>query len=116
MSQPEATAPSDFRRVCSTTDIPEGTMTKLDLGDREVMIANVGGRFYAAETWCTHQRSDLSMGILTDRIVMCPLHQAHFDLEDGKVLEGPSGDDPSTIPALTIYEVKVEGKDVLVRF
>ncbi len=116
MSNPEATAPSDFRRVCSITDIPEGAMSKIDLGDREVMVANVGGHFYAAETWCTHQRSDLSMGLLTERVVMCPLHQARFDLENGKVLEGPSGDDPFTIPLLTTYEVKVEGTDVLVKF
>jgi 3-phenylpropionate/trans-cinnamate dioxygenase ferredoxin component len=116
VSQPEATAPSDFRRVCSTTDIPEGTMSKIDLGDREVMVANIGGRFHAADTWCTHQRSDLSMGLLADRVVMCPLHQARFDLENGKVLDGPSGDDPSTIPALAIYEVKVEGTDVFVKF
>ncbi len=116
MSNPEATPPSGYRRVCTTTDIPDGTMSKIDLGDREVMIANVGGHFYAAETWCTHQRSDLSMGLLTERVVMCPLHQARFDLENGKVLEGPSGDDPSTIPLLTIYEVKVEGTEVLVKF
>ena len=116
MSSPEAAAPSDFRRVCSITDIPDGTMSKIDLGDREVMIANVGGIFYAAETWCTHQRSDLSMGLLTDKVVMCPLHQARFNLEDGSVLEGPSGDDPSTIPVLKTYEVKVDGADVLVKF
>ncbi len=116
MSQPEATTPNDFRRVCSTADIPDGTMSKIDLGDREVMVANVGGNFYAAETWCTHQRSDLTLGLLTERLVTCPLHQARFDLEDGKVLDGPSGDDPSTIPVLTTYEVKVEGTDVLVKF
>ena len=91
-------------------------MIKIDLGDREVMIANVGGQFYAAETWCTHQRSDLSMGLLSEKVVMCPLHQARFDLEGGKVLEGPSGDDPSTIPPLKTYEVRVEGTDVLVKF
>ncbi len=91
-------------------------MSKIDLGDREVMIANVAGRFYAADTWCTHQRSDLSMGLLAEKIVMCPLHQARFDLETGKVLDGPSGDDPSTIPTLQVYAVKVEGTEVLVKF
>jgi len=116
VSQPEATPQSSYRRVCTTTDIPDGTMSKIDLGDREVMIANIGGHFYAAETWCTHQRSDLTLGIIIDRVVTCPLHQARFDLENGKVLEGPSGDDPSTIPTLPTYEVKVEGTDVLVKF
>ncbi len=116
MSKPEATAPSDFRRVCAITDIPDGTMSKIDLGDREVMVANIGGHLYAAETWCTHQRSDLTLGILTDKVVTCPLHQARFDLENGSVLDGPSGDDPSTILSLKTYEVKVEGKDVLVKF
>ncbi len=91
-------------------------MSKIDLGDREVMIANVGGDFYAADTWCTHQRSDLSMGILTGQEVMCPLHQAKFNLRDGKVMEGPSGEDPSSIPALRIYKVKIDGVDVLVDF
>lgn len=91
-------------------------MSKFDLGDREVLIANVGGRYFAADTWCTHQRSDLALGILADRVVMCPLHQARFDLETGKVLEGPSGDDPSTIPALGIHPVKVEGNEIFVEF
>lgn len=117
MSKPEAPAPTvGYRRVCSTTDIPEGTMSKIDLGDREVMIVNVGGHFYAADTWCTHQRSDLSLGILFERVVQCPLHQARFELETGKVLEGPSGDDASTIPSLGLYKVKVEGTDVFVEF
>lgn len=91
-------------------------MTKFDLGDREVMIVHVNGHFYAADTWCTHQRSDLSMGILRDKVIMCPLHQARFDAETGAVIEGPSGDDPSTIPALKTYNLRMEGTEILVEF
>ncbi len=90
-------------------------MTKFDLGDREIMIVNTGRHFYAADTWCTHQRSDLSMGILTDTLVMCPLHQARFDIRDGHVEEGPSGESATSIPPLAIYAVKIEGGNILIK-
>jgi hypothetical protein len=40
-------------------------------------------KFFVADTWCTHQRSDLSLGILEGMRVRCALHQA-LEEEEGE--------------------------------
>ncbi len=69
---------------------------------------------YAADSTCTHEEADLSLGMLTGEVLTCPLHQAKFNIETGQVLSGPNGDDPETIPNLRTYVVKVEESEVYV--
>ena len=70
-------------------DIPEGTMKSIDVGDTEVLLANVNGRLYAINNRCGHMNAPLSMGTLRGRIVECPLHHAQFDVTTGKVIREP---------------------------
>ena len=70
-------------------DIPEGTMKRIDVGDTEVLLANVNGKLYAINNRCGHMNAPLSMGTLRDRIVECPLHHAQFDVTTGKVIRKP---------------------------
>src|SRR5262245_2148993 len=65
-------------------DIPEGKMKKFGVGGKEIMIANVGGKFYAVSDRCGHSSASLSKGVLTGNIVTCPLHGAQFDVTTGR--------------------------------
>ena len=47
--------------------------------------------------------------MVDDYVIECALHGAQFDLRNGEVLEPPASD------GLSMFEVKVEGNDVLVR-
>ena len=99
----------EFVKAAKTSDILDGTMTSVTLEGEEILIACVGGQYYAIQNKCSHQGGWLDQGELrTDSCeVMCPLHDACFDLRTGE---------PTAEPAKTpvkVYAVRVEGDDIL---
>ena len=100
---------SDFVRVASTDEIPEGKMKKVVVGGTQVLVSNVKGKYYAIGNICTHLGGPLDRGTLIGQEVQCPLHGSHFDVTNGQVKRGPA-----TRPE-TVYDVKVESGSILVR-
>ncbi|HMF33826.1 MAG TPA: Rieske 2Fe-2S domain-containing protein [Candidatus Lokiarchaeia archaeon] len=78
-----------FYEVASTGDIPEGTMFHFEAKGHEIMVANVGGTFYAVKDRCGHMNAYLSMGVLNGTTVTCPMHFAEFDVTTGKMVSPP---------------------------
>ena len=99
---------SDFIRVASTSEIPEGRMKKVLVGSQQVLVSNVKGKYYAIGNVCTHLGGPLDRGILEGREVQCPLHGSHFDVTSGEVKRGPA-----TRPE-PVYDIKVEAGSILV--
>jgi nitrite reductase/ring-hydroxylating ferredoxin subunit len=90
----------------STRDIPAGTMVGIDSGDKSILIANVGGQFYAINNICTHMGCSLSNGTLRGNQVQCPCHGSTFDVTNGSLVHGPARlPEPS-------YKVTVEGENI----
>ena len=100
---------ADFVKVATVDDVPEGAMKKVSAGGNDIMIVNVDGEFYAIGRICTHTGGPLDQGKLDGKMVMCPWHKSEFDVTTGQVYGGPATENQ---PA---YEVKVEGKDILVK-
>lgn len=98
-----------FVKVARTSEIPKDEMKAVQVGVEEVMIANVQGTFYAIGNACTHVGGPLAEGTLTDKIVTCPWHGSKFDVTNGQVV-GP----PARLP-VPVYEVKVQGDEILLR-
>src|SRR5579872_1558173 len=99
-----------FVMVCKIADVSEGSLARFDVQSKELLVTRIGESYFVTATWCTHEEADLSLGIISSEgVVTCPLHQARFDLvQRGTVLEGPSSEDPSTIPRLRTYDTRVE--------
>jgi len=105
-----------FVKVAETSEIPVGKMKMVKLEEKEILIVNVNGNYYAIANRCTHMSGDLSKGSLDGNIVTCPVHGARFDVTTGKAISGPkilffrakTKDEPS-------FEVKIEGKDVMLK-
>lgn len=90
-------------------------MKAVKLGEKEVLIANVNGAYYAIGNVCTHAGGDLSKGTLEGNTVTCPRHKSKFDVTNGKVISGPKI--PLIHPKIkdeTAYSVKVQGNDILI--
>ncbi len=102
-------AVSDFVRVASASEIPEGKMKKFLIDGSQVLVSNVKGKYYAIGNVCTHLGGPLDKGVLEGQEVQCPLHGSHFDVTSGQVKRGPA-----TRPE-PVYEVKVESGSILVR-
>ncbi len=97
-----------FVKVATVDECPPGTMKRVVIGGRPILIAHTDGCFYAVDDTCTHEDASLSKGLLKGGLVTCPLHGSRFDLRTGDVL-----DEPADIP-LNIYATRVSGGDVLV--
>jgi len=103
-------------KVAETSEIPAGKMKMVKVEEKEILVVNVDGKYYAIANKCTHRGGDLSKGSLNGNIITCPVHGARFDVTTGKAISGPkimffkskTQDEPS-------FEVKIEGKDVMLK-
>jgi nitrite reductase/ring-hydroxylating ferredoxin subunit len=82
-------AENRFVEVAKANEIPDETMKHIEVYGKEVLIANVGGKFYARGDRCGHMNALLSMGNLKANIVTCPFHGARFDVITGKKVAEP---------------------------
>ena len=48
--------------VGKTSDIPEGKITHITAGGKEILVANVNGSYYATNNICTHAGAELRQG------------------------------------------------------
>ena len=94
---------AELTKVAEAADIPVGRMKQVTLEGVPVVIANVGGTFYAFGGSCTHDQGPLVDGDLEGKIVTCPWHFSQFDVTTGQVVEPPA-EEP-----VRSYSVHVEG-------
>ena len=98
--------------VGTKADFKEGMMKRIEVNGKEILIANLGGTLYAIGDVCTHAECSLSEGILENTIVVCPCHNAQFDVQSGKNVEPPVTGE--TIDDEPSYKIKVDGNKVFV--
>ncbi len=99
---------SEFVRVASRAEIPEGGMKVVEVRGQPIAICNVGGVYYAVHDQCTHETYPLTEGTLDGHVLTCVLHGAQFDVRTGEVLQPPAYEPVKT------YEVATEGEDIFV--
>jgi len=91
------------------SDILPGKMIKVSIDGKDVLIANVDGKYFAIDDTCTHSGSSLSEGKLDGCTITCGWHGAQFDCKTGKLSKFPA-----KIRDLTSYSVVVESDNVFV--
>ena len=95
----------DFVTAAQVADVAPGTGKAVIVGEREIALFNVEGRFYALDNTCPHQGGPLAEGWLDGAVVTCPWHAWTFKLSDGKMTLGE-------FASVDTFEVRVEGDDV----
>ncbi len=82
---------NDMIVVGSVDEIPQGKMKHIEVKGKEIVISNIGGKFYASDDRCGHMNALLSMGnISKEGIVTCPFHGASFDVTTGRKTRDPN--------------------------
>ena len=102
--------PSQFVRVGSRDDFPEGEMRRVDAGGLPVVILRRAGLLYAMGAVCSHAGGPLNEGKLDGDVVTCPWHHSRFRFADGHVVGGPATFDQPELIARErggIVEVKL---------
>ena len=97
--------------VGALDDLPPGTTKRVDVGNRRVALVRCDDTVYAIGDTCSHAEVSLSEGEVycDEREIECWKHGSTFSLVDGE---------PQSLPAtrpVPVYEVIVEGDDVLVK-
>jgi 3-phenylpropionate/trans-cinnamate dioxygenase ferredoxin subunit len=97
-------------RLCSIHDLAPGEARRFDLGAHRIALVRIADQWYAIGDTCTHQNVSLSEGeVHEDTLeIECWKHGSCFSLITGV---------PSSLPAtrpVPIYEVHIDGEDVLV--
>lgn len=97
-----------FLKVAEVGELSPGEMKMVDIGDDQILLANVAGSIYACDDVCTHAFAPLSEGSLDGEQVECPLHGSVFNVTTGEVI-GPPADEN-----LRVFQVRIDGQDILV--
>ena len=100
--------PPEFRKVAKVGQIEVGHGLPVIANSMPIAIFNHEGNFHAIQGDCPHQGGPLGESKLDGTDVVCPWHKWRFDLVTGAYKSVGTG-------SLRIYEVKVEGDDILVK-
>ena len=68
-------------------ELPPGKVT----GAGRWAVGNTGSETFAVGRRCRHLRADLGGGSIEDGCLVCPWHQAKYDVHTGKMVRGPQG-------------------------
>jgi 3-phenylpropionate/trans-cinnamate dioxygenase ferredoxin subunit len=98
----------EFVEAGKAGELAPGTMKRVAVRGRRILLANVDGRLCAVDDTCTHEEASLSTGVLKGDLVKCPLHGSRFNVCTGKALEEPAEAD------LRTYPVRQEGERILI--
>ena len=104
-----------FIEIAKVEEIPEGQMKLFTIGDKNILIVNFEGIYYAINGRCTHMGEDLSKGKLEGKVVICPRHGSQFDVTTGTCISGPKiGFIKLKAKDEAFYEVKIEDRIIKV--
>jgi 3-phenylpropionate/trans-cinnamate dioxygenase ferredoxin subunit len=98
------------RRALGVDDLKPGEARRVDVDGHRIAIVRIGDDYYAIGDRCSHADYSLGEGDVweDEREIECPKHGSTFSLVTGE---------PQTLPAtqpVPVYEVRVEGSDVMV--
>ena len=96
-----------FVKMATLDELPPGVSKEVEHDGRIYALFNVAGVISAIDGICPHQGGPLADGVVEGTMVTCPWHGWQFDVRTGKTPLGPR-------LKQAVYEVKVEGQDVLV--
>ncbi|MDH4189673.1 MAG: Rieske 2Fe-2S domain-containing protein [Betaproteobacteria bacterium] len=99
-------AKPEWHRLGEAETFREGSMTRVELAGRNVLVTRTKGEIAVYDTHCPHQRTPIPLEALAGGKLKCPKHGWTFDIASGACTSG--GERP-----LKRYESKVEAGGVL---
>lgn len=100
---------AEFCKLTTVSELPPaGEAREFTLDDHTICIANENGTCFALDNVCAHRGGPLGQGVVEQGKVVCPWHGWQFDLVTGK-------SEQSATLGVQVYELKIEGNDVLVK-
>jgi len=95
-----------FTKAATVQEIPAGKGKQVTINGKVIALFNTNSGFYAIDDTCPHRGAPLSEGEVQGAEVICPWHNAWFDLTTGANLSPPAPH------GVTSYKVQVVGDEV----
>jgi 3-phenylpropionate/trans-cinnamate dioxygenase ferredoxin subunit len=105
-----------FVKVADASEIPVGSMKKVNYDGVTVLIVNVNDRYYAVRDNCPLLGGDFSEGTLNGEIIACQQHRAKFNVTTGEFASDVRF--PSLHPKVSdveTYDVLVENGEIMIK-
>jgi apoptosis-inducing factor 3 len=90
VAEQTAVAGPDLARGVPASQLADGEMLAGHVGNDAVLLARVGGDYFAIGATCTHYGGPLAEGLLVGDTVRCPWHHACFNLRTGDAVRAPA--------------------------
>lgn len=101
--------PKHFVPVMADSELGEGELRKVDAEGVPVLLTRYNAQVCALTETCTHAGGPLSEGKMEGNTVVCPWHGSRFNVETGKVVDGPA------THAAACFETRVRAGQIEVR-
>lgn len=96
-----------LQTVARASDVASGQLIGLTAEGRAILVANVGGQFFAVQDHCGDGPLPLRFSALEAHVLTCSWHGCRYDVRTGHRLDRPGA-------GLTVYPVSVADGDVRV--
>lgn len=96
-----------FQKIAKVGELWSGEMLGIEMNGEHILLVNLDDHIYAYADVCPHQKSRLSEGTLTERILRCARHHWEFDVSSGL------GVNPQNA-CLKTFPIVFDGEDILI--
>jgi Na+-transporting NADH:ubiquinone oxidoreductase subunit F len=95
--------------ACAVDELPEQDVIRYTHNGKNYAVYRLlGDAFYASDGLCTHEKAELSDGLVIDGCIECPRHNGRFDVTTGKAVRAPAR------KPLTMYAAERRGDRVFI--
>lgn len=91
-----------YHSAFRAADLAPGEMKAVEEGGDSILIANVGGEYYAVANRCGESPLPLSFSVLDGATIVCSWHGCRYDARSGARADASGGD------RIRVYPVRVE--------
>lgn len=89
---------TDMQKLIPVEELINGKLMRVEHQGNSILLCRVDDEVHAVDDMCTHEDISLSLGVLCEHRLRCPLHGSEFDVRTGKVLNDPADVDLATYP------------------
>ena len=75
-----------YVEVAKTNEIEPGQLKHVEVEKKEILIANIDGKFYSLDDRCSHMNASLAKGKVIGSDVVCAFHAAKFNISTGNMV------------------------------
>lgn len=95
-----------YHSAFPAVELEPGGTRAIEAGDESVLIANVGGEYYAVAANCGDSPLPLAYSALDDAILVCSWHGCRYDVRSGARADESGGE------RIRVYPVRIEEGNV----